>query len=50
MWRSRAESIVALHPEGFEESRAYATDGKQQVGSASDIGNLNAALLVWFRE
>lgn len=35
VWRGTAESVVDVHPVGFEQSLAYATDGFQQVGSAA---------------
>lgn len=34
LWRGTAASAVNLHPENFDISEAYATDGTRQVGAA----------------
>jgi hypothetical protein len=46
LWEDSAESVVDLHPAGFDYSWAFATSGSQQVGSG-DVTGGDWHALVW---
>lgn len=47
MWTGTAESVVNLHPAGFDISFANAASGDYQVGFGGGAGNFGSPALMW---